>query len=218
MISGIGNVIIGDFDTEVLSVCSSSFDLTFEYESYGFDYINSSAKMLQPSIDNFDTKQKSWTLTIDFAIMPKPIWESVLGERQESTDIDTFFTYLINGSESFVIPSGANTLRLYNVTTSTDMVLVASAPSRNEYQIISNEILFNNEDTIYVTAFGAQTSQIITYLSQKIFSYSGIIYTASGEKYICYVPKMQAKTFPSLSLSAQTMSFTVLDEIKIFKL
>ena len=229
MLAGVGSLMLGDtdFSTEVLSLCSSSFVLTFEYDTFGYSYLNSSNKMMMPAIDNFDAKQKSWAIELDFSVISKPIWDSLQGSTS-NTLINNYFniTAVIGLPSTITVPlaiGAVSNIEIFNQSTNVLMAQVSSPSNANQFSIAGQTITFHSSavgNVVCLLVRGGQTAYDISYISNKIFSFSGILYSVEKQQsFGVYAKEIQIEKYPGFALNQdQAISFNVLNELKIFKI
>ena len=223
MLKGTGSLILGDFNfaSEIAPLCINSFELTQELTTYGYNYINSSKKLIVPNVDSFETKNKIWSINMEFGVLETPVFEMLRGfdyrERSEST-YSTFTSIagnvqpidLINIVEVFV----------FNITNNAPMTQVMGVPSSNlEYNFDGiNFTFFDNTDVVEVLVFGGiQNFRYREAQASSVLSFTGIVYTLTNETMMVYAPEVQIISMPQLSLSGQVVTLEALKELKIYK-
>jgi hypothetical protein len=227
MLSGVGSLILGDvgFSANLVSLCTSSFDLSFKYETYGYKYLNSQNKMMMPAIENYDAKKKSWTIDLDFSTLNQFV-RGYFGS-EKSTNISNYYSLSFFGGQSPVtVPASLGVVTeyvLFNQTTNQVMTLAMSPSNANHYSVSGGSISTHSSAAahlICLLALGSEPSYDISYISNKIFSYSGLMYSVdSSIVHAVYCPKVQLSAYPELTAdTSERVSFEVLDEIKVFKI
>lgn len=208
---GVGDLTFGD-SFEILPHCTSSFSLEQSFETWGYNYLSSSKKMMVPALDSFNAKTKQWTINLTAPVLTELLRQRFYnGSFGSTVNLDKIFQ-IIGKPEDIILPPSIDSLTILAYDLESDSEVLAS------YNSTSGELFFppgyNNTTKII---FSKLTDGSSLLLGNHIYSFSGILYSHSGTM-LLKAPEVQISKYPDYSMQEPIIQLDVLKEIKLYKI
>lgn len=212
---GVGELTFGD-DLQILPHCTSTFSLEQSYETWGYNYLSSTKKMLVPAIDSFHAKTKQWTINLSAPVLTENLRLKLYNTDiiNNSVTLDKL-TQFIGRPNDIVLPSSNTAVMPLAFDLETNSEVLVS------YNNLTGELTFppnyNNLTKIYFNEPFEGPDGSYMDSSNHIFSFSGILYH-HGENLFIKANEVQISKYPDYSLQNPIIQLSVLKELKLYKI
>lgn len=224
MITGTGNLILGNeaFSTDFIPLCNNTFSMSERYTTYGYKYLNSSKKLLNPSINSYDAKDKVWTIQMNLGDLDTNDYLYLINSNTDTLTVPVNYqTFSSRASDLTAIELQAtDTLSIYSHTTNSYVTQVTSAPAVGEFRLVNNQLEFNSADLnslLTVSGLAANATVQETMATNRVMSFSGIVHSFE-QRYALHCAQVQVSKYPELKVGSMSIELRVLGAPQLFKI
>ena len=224
MITGTGSIILGSsgFNTDFIPLCNNTFSLSERYTTYGYKYLNSSKKLLNPSIESYDAKDKTWTIQLSLGDLDTNDYLYLINSNSDTLTVPVSYEKFSSRANDLtaIELSATDTLSIYNHTTNSYVTQVTTAPAIGEFRLIDSRLEFNLtnlNDTVTVSGLATNATVQETMVGNRVMSFSGIVHIFE-QSYALHCTQVQISKYPELKVGTMTLSLKVIGAPQLFKI